>query len=177
MFRKFLLITLSSFIFLSDLSSEENKVLFKKHFISVDFSGGFSVTALFDYGGFFGADVGYLYAFNEYFAFGPGASGILSIVQYDYYDNDLNLKNDITFIFSGGLILAKFIIGNFSKSYIAFLLDIGVGWIAGINVGILIKNFIIKAGYQAAYSGIAHHINLSFGFMLNFGNSVSQSSN
>ncbi len=170
--RKFFIIILFSFNILLNISSEENKINFKRHFISVDFSGGFSVTTFSDFGGLIGADIGYLYAFNRYFAFGPGVSGILSIVPYDYYDSDLDPQKTVTFIFSGGLALAKFMIGNFEKSRIAFLLDIGAGWIAGINVGILIRNFIIKAGYQTTYSGIAHHINLSFGFMLNFGKNL-----
>jgi len=172
MIRKFFIIVLFSFIFPIFLSSNENKGFLKRHFLSVDFSGGLSVTAFSDYGGFFGADIGYLYAFNKYFAFGPGVSGIMSIVLYDYYDTDLDPQKTVTFIFSGGLALAKFMIGNFDKSRVAFLLDIGAGWIAGINVGILIWNFIIKAGYQTTYSGIAHHINLSFGFMLNLGKNL-----
>ncbi len=168
---KILMILIISFIISSKIYPQEsNSSLFKKHFICADFIGGFSLTNLLDYGGNAGLSVGYIYLVNDYFGLGPGINGLFSIMAVKYYDNNLNYTTKADFQFSGGLLLFKMMIGNFKKRQLAFLLDIGAGWIAGIYAGILIKSFTIKLGYTTTYVGIAHHISLSCGFKINLGN-------
>ena len=110
----------------------------------------------------------YQHVINDYIALGPGINGLFSIVAVRYYDDHLNYRIRPDFMFSGGMIYLEIITGNFKKYDIAFLLDVGAGWIAGIYMGVLIKNFCIKVGYQMTYVGIAHHITIGFGYKLNF---------
>jgi hypothetical protein len=150
-------------------SQDSNIGYFKKHFVCADFIGGFSMTNFLDCGGHAGLSVGYLYLLNDYVGLGAGINGLFTIMAVKYYDNDLNLTTKADFTFSGGLLLFKMIIGDFKKSFVAFLLDIGIGWLAGIYIGVLIKSFTIKLGYTATYLGVAHNISLSCGFMINLG--------
>lgn len=170
--KKVLLLIIYFALTASIIFSSEQKTSFKKNFIAIDFIGGFSFTTFLDLGGAFGLNIGYLRAVNDYFAFGPGVNGLFSIVAMRYYDDNLNETISPYYLFSGGLALLKLMIGNFKQSNFAFLFDIGFGWLFGVYMGLLYKNFSFKIGYQMTYLVIGHHFTASIGFKLNFGKDI-----
>ena len=68
----------------SQENNESNNQIWKRHFFDLSIMGGPSIyynpfLPFFGAGGLVGISFGYQYAFTPYFAFGPGATGLLSI--------------------------------------------------------------------------------------------------
>lgn len=120
------------------------------------------------YGGNIGLSFGYSYAFNKYFALGIGFSGICSILytatkeMYSFTSDYAESLRDSLFQdkvynnnylrgfikLSGCELMLKFLMGDLKTNKIAFLMEVGVGWLFSAKLGILVKGFSFKAGYH-----------------------------
>lgn len=127
------------------------------------------------YGGLIGASLGYQYRFNNYFAFGPGLS-VFTSVTYTFHTIELRTPFEYTIdeqifsgMFSGGAFMFLFMIGNFKNSKVAFLLDIGGGWLFCAKIGINIRGVTVKLGYQMTNSyHIGHNFFIDIGYKINW---------
>ncbi len=143
------------------------------------------------YGGLLGFSIGYLYSFTKYFGFGPELNIFGSIlyaeVEVDYKDSELEDKYKSTFYYENFSIalMFQFMIGDLINKRIAFLIDIGGGWIGSIKIGIYVKGFVLKTGYSITgcitpiekeyldfHSNdqfkVFHNITIDIGYTINF---------
>ena len=158
-------------------NTDSNEKLFKRHFLLMTgIAGGvihyWNTPIYFTkaYGGTIGTSIGYQYAFTKYFTFGGGASGILILVDRSTYDkeNDKQYPDQLSTFGTGyGYFLFGF--GDFYNRKIAFLMDIGGGYLISTKFGIYIKGFVIKLGYNLTGTFSIHCITLDFGYQLNLG--------
>ncbi len=150
---------------------------------------------------YLGLSWGYCYAFNNYFAFGPGGSFLIPIVNQKKYlyakttsnDDDKSIEKSEDFINSTkrndyinyvdpfyftGTFNLQFMIGELSRRKIAFLFDIGGGWLFTTKLGIYIHGFVLKVGYllhgmhtvvNKSADGYQHNILLELGYTINWG--------
>jgi len=179
---KHLLILLLIVFSLSKIISLESNIKvndnqsWNRHFFDLSGMGGATIyyypsIPQYGAGGLVGLSFGYQYAFTPYFSFGPGATGFFSIISASGINPDTGEKFEepvIDYGFSGGCITALFSFGDLKNKKIAFLLDIGVGWMAIAKVGLYYKGFMVKMGYALTRFGLGHNITLDFGYKFNW---------
>lgn len=127
------------------------------------------------YGGLIGVSLGYQYRFNNYFAFGPGLS-VFASITYTFHTIEITTPFERTIyekifsgMFSGGAFMFLFMIGDFKKSKVAFLLDVGGGWLFCAKMGINIRGVTVKLGYHMSNSyHIGHNFILDVGYKINW---------
>lgn len=115
----------------------------KRHFFDITGSIGISVSAfhliLLPIGGSFG----YQYAFNPIFAFGGGISFLLTIFPNPN-------ANFISMMISQSTVMGTllFMVGDLGTGKVAFVFDIGVGYGFSTKIGLYIKGFLVKLGWN-----------------------------
>lgn len=177
--KKKLIIFLFMIILVNSIfSNEENQkeIKYTNHFIDIfAISAGYTfVNYTFDNtsntyinlnsvsNGFnFGYSGGYMYSFTKNVGFGGGLS--LSIPGIFF-----NVNNNISFALKISVLgTLLFMFGDLQNKKIAFLLDIGVGWLAGIKFGILLDKLTIKIGYSLSGMAEYHSFSIEFGLKIN----------
>jgi|GEM_PF-4241162 len=183
-----------------DKKNNNQNETWKRHFFDLCFTGGFSFYyfktiivqsgnehnyQIKGYGCDTGLAIGYQYAFNKNFAFGPG----ISIFGVILYENDIISEIDsdferiterLTYDVNAALMF-QFMFGDLKEKKWAVLLDFGGGWIAAIKLGIYANGFVFKTGYHFSlryfsFSGDnflhffsqSHHITFDIGYKFNW---------
>jgi len=147
---------------------------YKNHFIDISVLGGPVFIPGLGVGGFTGIGFGYQYKFSNYFAFGPGLSGFLTIASSPSHylppedDEPAQTIGGGIGYSGGGAASFCFMFGELDKYNIAFLFDMGGGWMFSVKAGILIKMFTFKIGYYMTAMGSAHHLSFELGIKINF---------
>ncbi len=149
------------------IGSEKDQ--FKRHFFDLSVVGGLSMEVVYplNVGGLVGFSFGYEYAINDYFAFGAGAMMFISII-YNQHSVGLYFQPGVSIEGSGGSIMFMFMFGELRHSKIAFLLDVGGGWLGAIKLGIYVKGFVFKVGYSVTLVGLMHNVTFDIGYKFNF---------
>lgn len=141
----------------------------KKHYMDFLSGGGPGVYSYqaFGYEGSFptgsiGLSFGYMYQFLNFFAFGPGVTAYWNISCY---------------YMSGVCLMGQFMFGDLEKRKIAFLFDIGGGWLFSVKAGGYFKGFVLKIGYNLVYKDASilfanietsHYVSIEIGYKHNF---------
>jgi len=158
-----------SFCF-NSFSAEKADNNWKRHFFDISLLGGFSASNYGHIGGNFGTSVGYQYRFTKYFAFGPGATLIGSVTYNPNYNpQHPTMFGSMDFGNNGGAVMGLFMFGDMDNKKIAFLFDIGAGWLFATKIGCYINGFVFKLGYHSTFSFYYHNIILEFGYKFNWG--------
>lgn len=143
-----------------------------------------------DISGCIGLSFSYLYGLNSILALGVGFSGVFSFghffIDKSYFDmnnNKISLtekfslnRTDLNWVLvSGASVTFNMMIGDIKKKKIAFLLDVGTGMFLLLKIGIYIKGFLFKIGYNSPLSisqfnelGFNAVITFDIGYMINW---------
>lgn len=116
-----------------------------------------------------GIDIGLLYAINSYVALGGGLT--MGFVLPNFMLSNGSSATSSGIGLSGGMVMAKVMIGDLSKKKVAFVFDIGGAWAFGLKAGIYYNGMLFKMGYLLTYpyGPGAHTLSFDFGYAFNFG--------
>jgi|GEM_PF-3949382 len=162
-------------------TDDDHPKYWKRHFIDISLMGGYTglyshsleisdLTGKEGHGGLIGSSFGYLYGFNNYFAFGPGITFLIALAyQRSLLEERLTISGSTCF-------LLQFMFGDLRKNKIAFLLDIGGFMLFSTKIGVYIKGFFFKVGYTLfnfdvfdfRYLTFGHCVTIDFGYKINF---------
>ena len=162
-------------------TDDDHPIYWKRHFIDLTLMGGYirlysyaseldELTPIEGNGGFIGASFGYMYGFNQYFAFGPGITFFLAIVNQE---SEAETRTGFSGVTS---ILFQFIWGDLKYKKIAFLFDVGGLMLFSTKIGLYIKGFMFKVGFTLfnydgfdfQYLTFGHTLTIDLGYKINF---------